>query len=597
MRPGRVITVLVSLTMGASVFAAVPVRASNDPLFSQQWGLAQVRVQPAWAVSRGAGIVIAVVDSGVDLGHPDLASKLVPGFDFVANTSTPQDLNGHGTHIAGVAAAATDNGSGIAGTAPDARIMPVRVLDERSVGTASNIAKGINFAVDQGAQIVNLSVAGRNISTTTLEPLRAAVSRANSFGVLVVASAGNDASEQLPSPICDEPASFAGVVCVAATDRREARSPYSNLPNKPDRIALSGPGGSGTSTCGENILSTVPRGTSINGAVCRYGGDYDDQVGTSQAAAFVSGIAALLMARGANRDDVIRTLTATSRQPGTGERGVFTPTFGYGIVDASAALGLPSFPIRTGEGYWLAASDGGIFSFGRARFHGSTGSTQLNQPIVDLAATPDGNGYWLVASDGGIFAFGSARFFGSTGGSPINQPIVGMAASPDGNGYWLVASDGGIFAFGSARFFGSTGATRLNQPIVAMAPAPDARGYWLVASDGGIFAFGSARFSGSTGATRLNQPIVSMSSTPDGNGYWLVASDGGIFAFGSARYHGSTGATRLNQPIVGMASTPDGNGYWLVASDGGIFAFGSARFFGSTGAIRLNRPIVALAYA
>ncbi|HUP70000.1 MAG TPA: hypothetical protein VM142_09330, partial [Acidimicrobiales bacterium] len=84
-------------------------------------------------------------------------------------------------------------------------------------------------------------------------------------------------------------------------------------------------------------------------------------------------------------------------------------------------------------------------------------------------ATPDGEGYWLVASDGGIFAFGSARFFGSTGGGPLNQPIVGMAAAPDGAGYWLVARDGGIFAFGSARFFGSTGAIRLNRPIVGLA--------------------------------------------------------------------------------------------------------------------------------
>ncbi|HUR18695.1 MAG TPA: S8 family serine peptidase, partial [Acidimicrobiales bacterium] len=429
---GRVLTVLVILTTGGGLLAAVPAQASNDPFFSQQWGLAQVRVQQAWATSRGAGVVIAIVDSGVDLGHPDLASKLVAGFDFVANNSSPQDQSGHGTHVAGIAAAATDNGAGTAGVAPDARIMPVRVLDQRSVGTASTIAKGVNFAVDHGARIVNLSVAGRNISTTTLEPLQAAIDRANALGVLVVAAAGNDANEAAPSPICDQPASFPGVVCVAATDRREARATYSNLPNKPDQLALSAPGGSGIRTCGENILSTVPRGTSVNSTVCGYGADYDDQVGTSQSAAFVSGVAALLVARGFNRADVIRILTATSRQPVTGVRGVFTPAYGYGIVDAPAALGLASFPTRTGEGYWLAASDGGIFAFGRAKFQGSTGGIRLNQPIVALTATPDGEGYWLVASDGGIFAFGSARFFGSTGGGPLNQPIVGMAAAPDG---------------------------------------------------------------------------------------------------------------------------------------------------------------------
>ena len=123
-------------------------------------------------------------------------------------------------------------------------------------------------------------------------------------------------------------------------------------------------------------------------------------------------------------------------------------------------------------GYWLVASDGGIFSYGGAGFFGSTGSLTLNQPIVGMAATPDGRGYWLVAADGGIFAFGDAAFHGSTGALTLNQPIVGMAATPDGRGYWLVAADGGIFAFGDAAFYGSTGSLTLNRPIVGMADHP-----------------------------------------------------------------------------------------------------------------------------
>ncbi|MDP9387837.1 MAG: hypothetical protein M3Q48_07890 [Actinomycetota bacterium] len=126
-------------------------------------------------------------------------------------------------------------------------------------------------------------------------------------------------------------------------------------------------------------------------------------------------------------------------------------------------------PAAARSGYWLVASDGGIFAFGDARFHGSTGAITLNQPIVGSAPTPSGNGYWLVASDGGIFAFGDARFHGSTGAIKLAQPIVGMASTPSGDGYWLVASDGGIFAFGDARFAGSTGALKLNKPVVAMA--------------------------------------------------------------------------------------------------------------------------------
>ncbi len=275
---------------------------------------------------------------------------------------------------------------------------------------------------------------------------------------------------------------------------------------------------------------------------------------------------------------------------------------GGATVDISVANSEGSSPVVAADhytyalpGYWLAASDGGIFAFGAAAFYGSTGGMVLNRPVVGMAASSDDGGYWLVASDGGIFAFGDAAFYGSTGGMHLNQPIVGMAATPTGQGYWLVASDGGIFAFGDAAFYGSTGGMHLNQPIVGMAATPTGQGYWLVARDGGIFSFGDAAFYGSTGGVRLNRPIVGMAADQTGRGYWLVASDGGIFSFGDASFHGSTGGQHLNQPIVGMAADQTGRGYWLVASDGGIFSFGDASFHGSTGGIRLNRPIVTVA--
>ena len=138
------------------------------------------------------------------------------------------------------------------------------------------------------------------------------------------------------------------------------------------------------------------------------------------------------------------------------------------------------------------------------------GVGESTQPIVGMAATPSGHGYWQVASDGGVFSFGDAAFHGSTGNIHLNQPIVGMASTPDGQGYWLVASDGGIFAFGDAAFHGSTGNIHLNQPIVGMATAPGGAGYWLVASDGGVFSFGDAPYEGSMGAVRLTAPVVSV---------------------------------------------------------------------------------------
>jgi hypothetical protein len=253
-----------------------------------------------------------------------------------------------------------------------------------------------------------------------------------------------------------------------------------------------------------------------------------------------------------------------------------------------------SVPAAAYSGYLLAASDGGIFTFGARPFCGSTGGLRLNAPVVGVTMAPDSGGYWEVASDGGIFSFGGARFYGSEGGKRLNEPIVGMAATPDGKGYWEVASDGGIFSFGDARFYGSQGGRRLNQPIVGMSASADGQGYRMVASDGGIFALGDAPFSGSVGGQKLNKPVVGTATDPNTGGYWEVASDGGIFSFGGAPFYGSTGSIRLNAPMVGMAATSNGSGYRFVASDGGVFT-GSAPFYGSQGGKRLNKPIVGMA--
>ena len=229
-----------------------------------------------------------------------------------------------------------------------------------------------------------------------------------------------------------------------------------------------------------------------------------------------------------------------------------------------------------GGGYWLAATDGGVFSFG-APFEGSAGDLPLRSPVVGIAPSADGRGYRLVAADGGVFAYGDASFLGSMGGSHLNQPIVGMAATPDGRGYWLVASDGGIFAYGDAPFLGSMGGSHLNRPIVGMAATPDGRGYWLVASDGGIFAYGDARFQGSTGNLVLNSPVVGMAPDNRTGGYRLVAADGGVFCFDAPFAGSATGL--LHRAAVSIDAT--GGGYRIVSTDGSVYSFGGAPFLGS----------------
>ena len=248
-----------------------------------------------------------------------------------------------------------------------------------------------------------------------------------------------------------------------------------------------------------------------------------------------------------------------------------------GPVTAAPSAAVVAATEADTQGFWLATSDGAVYSEGDARFFGSAAGTRLSKPIVGMAATNDAGGYWLVASDGGIFAFGDARFYGSTGAIRLNQPIVGMAATPDAAGYWLVAADGGIFTFGDARFYGSTGAIRLNQPIVGMAADPATGGYWMVASDGGIFAF-HAPFLGSTGSTRLSRPIVGMAAIPDGGGYRFSASDGGIFDFGDAGYFGALSNATLPSPVVALADSPSGSGYVLVERNGTSTSFGDAKY-------------------
>ena len=266
-----------------------------------------------------------------------------------------------------------------------------------------------------------------------------------------------------------------------------------------------------------------------------------------------------------------------------------------GLTSVAATVpSASSASAATTTGYWLVGTDGGIFSFGKASFMGSTGNIKLNQPIVGMAATPDGKGYWMVASDGGIFSYGSAGFFGSMGGKPLNQPIVGMASTRTGKGYWLVASDGGIFAFGDAGFFGSTGNIKLAKPIVDIIPTSSGRGYWMAASDGGIFAFGDAGFFGSTGAVKLAKRIQQMAATPTGKGYWLVAGDGGIFSFGDAGFHGSAVDGDAEKRIVDMAPSASGKGYYLTASNGAVYAYGDATPYGGLDKQKLNHGIIAM---
>jgi hypothetical protein len=153
-------------------------------------------------------------------------------------------------------------------------------------------------------------------------------------------------------------------------------------------------------------------------------------------------------------------------------------------------------------------------------------NTESNAPIVAIVLTSDNAGCWMAGSDGGIFSYGDARFHGSLAGKALNQPVVGMAATSDGGGYWLVAADGGIFSFGDAKFHGSMGGATLRAPITGIAADQATGGYWEVGSDGGVFSF-DASFDGSMASAIGPQPnpITAIAGSPDGGGYLLLPTD------------------------------------------------------------------------
>lgn len=303
-RPRRRLSLLVALLALALVAAAPP----DDLLAGEQWHLEKVRAPLGWDAGRGTDVVVAVLDTGVAIGHPDLAGRTVEGVDLVDRGTPPDDENGHGTLVAGLVAAATGNQLGIAAVAPEARVMPVRVLDAEGRGTADVVAEGIRFAVDRGAAVVNLSLAGApgergvpGLDLLIAPIVEDAIRDADRRGVLVVAAAGNDARPETPYR-ADVPA-----LVVGATDRDDVVWPGGNA----DERTLFAPGVGMVST------HLGPAG-------------YARADGTSFATPVVSGAAALLRAQGLEGAAIRDRLLATARPIGAGA----------GRVDVAAAMGV-----------------------------------------------------------------------------------------------------------------------------------------------------------------------------------------------------------------------------------------------------------------
>jgi serine protease len=292
--------------------------STNDPYRSLQWNFDMIGVDAAWAWNKGAGITVAVIDTGVSEAGEDTPIHLVNGIDYV-NGGTPNDENGHGTHVAGTIAQATDNGKGVAGIAPEATILAIRALDANGGGSMYNVAKAITSAVNSGADVINMSLGTSSSMSTVATAVADAVAR----GVVVVAASGNEYRSTVSYP-----AAYPGVIAVGAVGGDRAVAAYSNGGTALDVVA---PGG--------NMALDANRDGYADGVLQETfeGGSwgYNFFEGTSMASPHVAAVAALLLAEGADPQGVEQILRDTATDIGTAG---FDTRAGYGLITPSAAL-------------------------------------------------------------------------------------------------------------------------------------------------------------------------------------------------------------------------------------------------------------------
>lgn len=295
-------------------YLLLPNRVPNDTLYTRyQWNLPMIGMEQTWEMTRGSSdVVVAVVDTGVDLHHPEFKGKLVPGYNVLGDNNVPQDDNGHGTHVSGIIAARTNNAEGVAGMSWNSKIMPVKAIGADGSGTAFDIAQGIRWATDHGADVINLSVGNYTPSAA----LKEACAYAFAHDVVLIAATGNDNTDQPGYP-----AAYPEVLGVSAVDHVKRRAEFSNYGDYVDVVAP-----------GVDIASTY------------ISSDYAALSGTSMACPHVTALASLIRSVNPNLPNrkVIEIIQKTAIDLGAPGK---DPLFGYGLINVNAAVHKAARPI------------------------------------------------------------------------------------------------------------------------------------------------------------------------------------------------------------------------------------------------------------
>jgi subtilisin family serine protease len=656
-----------------------PAAFSVDPYADRLWGMENTgqtiggqsgtsnidtNAPQAWDDSKGDEVIVAVLDEGVDINHPDLEGQIWTndddcndngldndgngyvndcyGWDFFNNDNTvfdPQDVDDHGTHVAGTIGAAASNGKGVAGVSPEVKLMPLKFLGPGG-GSTSDAIKAIKYAKEQGASIINCSWGGPQHSQALEEAMV-------DSGLVFATAAGNDSQDISAIPSYPAALDIPNQITVAAIDNRGAMSSFSNFGGTTD---VGAPGQYIYSTMPKAVEATVavrnsPTGTSGKSSVFGFG--LEDVVGADKRRDLLK---AELEALGATTASPIMVVDDDESSSGASN----TPNTTLYYLGALTDAGFTDVEVvevgKDSSGPTAGAMSGHHVIWQTGYASGTSAiKTLTNQDLGALKTFVEGGGSLLLAGADAIYRNDNSTLVTNTLGvdfvaeSPTSTSAKGVSGSTHaGASYSLAGTESPTgtrnlytdviapkkMSASAQLYVGSTtpkgaygykSGTSMATPHVAGVLAlvrsvdPSADAVEVVnhvlastrkldslagskTTTGGMVDAAKAVDSALSGdAPSAPQPVPAPKPGSSGTGYRFVASDGGIFSFGRSQFLGSAGANNLNSPVVSMASLADGSGYWLVAEDGGIFSFGDAKFYGSTGGTGLNKPIVGMA--